>query len=315
MDFDCIEIERRLAIGLNDYLSIQKRHRLVRSGMQLERIAREDERFRLYRRETRDVIHWLSRSRDNSIIWYGEDGFPEFGPLKTNLPYMMLCTGTRPDPAKRCAAIIGTRHATYAGIQEAFRLGMEAVQNSVQVVSGFAEGIDQGGMSGAIAGGGPCIGVLACGHNVEYPGLTSVMRKRILDSGGCVLSRFMPEQKPYKSNFISRNMVIAAYCSFAIAVQAPGRSGTLSTCEFAVQMGKDVFVGSQGIGDRYVQAGTSALFRDGARVINTLSDCPVSGLDLRFHVLEFNQDNGCNDAIGVVRRFGDRAYVVKELIG
>ena len=33
MDFDCIEIERRLAIGLNDYLSIAPRHRLVRSGM------------------------------------------------------------------------------------------------------------------------------------------------------------------------------------------------------------------------------------------------------------------------------------------
>lgn len=315
MDFDCIEIERRLAIGLNDYLSIAQRHRLVRSGMPLEKIAKEDERFRLYRRETRDAIHWLSRSRDNSIIWYGEEDFPEFRPLKAHLPYMIMCTGRRPDPKSSCAAIIGTRHATYAGIQEAFRLGMEAVQNSIQVVSGFAEGIDQGGMSGAIAGGGPCIGILACGHNVEYPGLTAVMRRRILDSGGCVLSRFMPNQTPYKSNFISRNMVIAAYCSFAIAVQAPGRSGTLSTCEFVTQMGKDVYVGSQGIGDRYVQAGTSALFRDGAKVISTLSDCPLSGIDFRFHVLECGEDNTQDDVFGFTQRFGDRTYVVKELIG
>ena len=309
MEYDCVEIERRLAIGFNDYLSIAQRRRLVKSGMDLEKIAKDDERFRLYRRETRDVIHWLSCSRENSIIWHDDEAFPHFGPLRSHLPYMLLCMGQRPQVKRKCAAIIGTRHATYCGIQEAFRFGMEATRNDVQVISGFAEGIDQSGMNGAIAGGGPCIGVLACGHNVEYPALTSMMRKRILDSGGCILSRFSPDQVPYKSNFISRNMVIAAYCSFVIAVQAPGRSGTLSTCEFATHMGKEVYVGSQGIGDRFVQAGTSGLFRDGAKMLTSLSDCDLSDLEVRFHVLETDEQE--YDAF----RYGDRSYVVQSLIG
>ena len=191
---------------------------------------------------------------------------------------------------------------------------MEATQNSVSVISGFAEGIDQSGMNGAIAGGGPCMGVLACGHDVEYPGLTLGMRKRILDSGGCVLSRFAPKQMPYKSNFISRNMVIAAYSSFVIAVQAPGHSGTLSTCDFALQMGKEVYVGSQGVGDRFVQAGTSAMFRDGAKVVSSLSDGMIEGIDCLFHVLECD-DSSPMDASNDMYRFGDRTYVVQKLIG
>ncbi len=309
MDFDCIEIERRLAIGFNDYLSIAQRHRYVVSGTDLERISKEDERFRLYRRETRDVIHWLSCSRDNSIIWYGDKEYPRFSPLKSHLPYMILCTGQRPEADAKRAAIVGTRHATYGGIQEAFRFGMEATRNGVSVISGFAEGIDQGGMSGAVAGGGPCIGVLACGHNVEYPSLTMGLRNRILDSGGCILSRFAPDQVAFKSNFISRNLVIAAYSSFVIAVQAPGRSGTLSTCDFAIHMGKDVYVGSQGIGDRFVQAGTSNLFREGAKVLTSLTDGSLADIVVRFSVIESDEDE--TDAF----RYGDRNYVVQEMIG
>ncbi len=314
MDFDCIEIERRLAIAFNDHLSLAQRHRLICSGTSLEKIAKEDSRFRPYVRETRDVIHWLSRSTENSIIWYKDAAFPCFNPLKAHLPYMLLCMGQRPQKKGECAAIIGTRHATYAGIQQAFRLGMEATENSVQVVSGFAEGIDQSGMNGAIAGGGPCIGVLACGHDVEYPGLTMGIRNRILDTGGCILSRFAPRQVPYKSNFISRNMVIAAYSSFVIAVQAPGHSGTLSTCDFALQMGKEIFVGSQGIGDRFVQAGTSAMFRDGAKVISSLSETQIQGIDFNFHVLECDEELLETES-DESHRFGDRTYVVQKLIG
>ena len=314
MDYDCIETERRLAIALNDYLSLAQRQHLIASGKSLEIILKQDPKFRLYMRETRDIIHWLSRSTENSIIWYKDGAFPLFSPLEAHLPYMLLCEGQRPEKEHRCAAIIGTRHATYAGIQEAFRFGMEATENSVSVISGFAEGIDQSGMNGAIAGGGPCIGVLACGHDVEYPGLTMGMRKRIIDCGGCVLSRFVPRQTPYKSNFISRNMVIAAYSSFVIAVQAPGHSGTLSTCDFAIQMGKEVYVGSQGIGDRFVQAGTSAMFRDGAKVVSSLTDGQIPGIDFRFHVLEYDKRISGGNADDSYR-FGDRTYVVQKLIG
>ncbi|MBR5097903.1 MAG: DNA-processing protein DprA [Spirochaetales bacterium] len=307
MNIDCIEIERRLAIGFNEHLSLAARHRLVCGGQNLEDIPHVDERFNPYIRETRDVLHWLSRSPDNSIIWYGDKEYPSFNPLRAHLPYMLFCTGTKPDMSLPCAAVVGTRHATYAALQQAFRMGMEATENGLSVISGFAEGIDQAGMTGALKGHGPCIGVLACGHDVEYPCLTMEMRRRIVDSGGCVISRFAPQTPSYKSNFLSRNIIIAAYGSFIVAVQAPGKSGTLSTCEFAMQMGKDVYVGSQGVGDRFVQAGTTALFSDGVKVIGSITE--VDGLQHASMVVEAA---GCVSASNV--RFGDCEYMVKKAV-
>ena len=307
MNIDCIEIERRLAIGFNEQLSLAARHRLVCGGQNLEDISHVDERFNPYIRETRDVLHWLSRSPDNSIIWYGDKEYPSFNPLRAHLPYMLFCTGTKPDMSLPCAAVVGTRHATYAALQQAFRMGMEATENGLSVISGFAEGIDQAGMTGALKGHGPCIGVLACGHDVEYPCLTMEMRRRIVDSGGCVISRFAPQTPSYKSNFLSRNIIIAAYGSFVVAVQAPGKSGTLSTCEFAMQMGKDVYVGSQGVGDRFVQAGTTALFSDGVKVIGSITE--VEGLQHASMVVEAA---GCVSASNV--RFGDCEYMVKKAV-
>ena len=307
MNIDCIEIERRLAIGFNEHLSLAARHRLVCGGQNLEDISHVDERFNPYIRETRDVLHWLSRSPDNSIIWYGDKEYPSFNPLRAHLPYMLFCTGTKPDMSLPCAAVVGTRHATYAALQQAFRMGMEATENGLSVISGFAEGIDQAGMTGALKGHGPCIGVLACGHDVEYPCLTMEMRRRIVDSGGCVISRFAPQTPSYKSNFLSRNIIIAAYGSFVVAVQAPGKSGTLSTCEFAMQMGKDVYVGSQGVGDRFVQAGTTALFSDGVKVIGSITE--VVGLQHASMVVEAA---GCVSASNV--RFGDCEYMVKKAV-
>ncbi len=312
MEFDCVEIERRLAIGFNDYLSLAQRDRLVLEGRTLGEISSADPRFSPYTRETRDVIHWLSRSRENHVIWYGESGFPSFKPVRRHLPFMLLCQGQVPEGGP-CMAAVGTRHATYGGLQQAFRLGLEASRNKVTVASGFAEGIDQSVMDGCLAGGGPCIGVLACGHDIEYPGLTSRLRKLIIDKGGCVLSRFAPSEIAYKSNFISRNIVIAAYGDFVVAVQAPERSGTLNTCDYASQMGKDIYVGSEGVGDRFVQVGTTNLFKDGARMLTSLCDVPC--LDLRFRVVECDESVGPKvQPDGELRRFGDRMYVVREMI-
>ena len=307
MDLECIEMERRLAIGFNEYLSLEKRHGLVVSGQSLEEISRNDGRFSHYLRETRDVIHWLSRSRERSIIWYGDAEYPSFSPIKTHLPYMILCEGTRPTLLQRCVGIVGTRHATYGGIQQAFRFGLEATENGMSLISGFAEGIDQSAMRGALEGKGPCMGVLACGHDVEYPCLTSDLRRRMIESGGCILSRFAPKSLAYKSNFLSRNLIIAAYSSFVIAVQAPYKSGTLNTCDYAIQMDKEVFVGSEGVGERFVQYGTTQMFNEGAPVLTSLS--------CKFKVVECDEAHNPHGDPDSVKRFGDRTYIIRREIG
>ena len=314
MEFDRIEMERRLAIGFNEYLTPESRHRLVLSGRTLGEISESDERFRLYADEVRYVIHWLAKREDHSIIWYGDADYPSFSPIRNHLPYMVFCEGKRPMLMQTCAGIVGTRHATYGGIQQAFRFGLEAAQMGMSVISGFAEGIDQSSMRGALDGGGPCMGVLACGHNVEYPCLTSGLRKTMVDGGGCILSRFAPFAPAYKNNFLSRNLIIAAYSSFLVAVQAPYKSGTLNTCDYADQMNKEVFVGSEGVGDRFVQAGTMDLFNQGSAVLTSLVCREISGGEQDFRVVEC-EDRFPGASSDTIKRFGDRCYMIQKEVG
>ena len=315
MELDCIETERRLAIGFNEYLSIENRHRLVMSGEPLEEISRMDGRFNLHLRETRDVIQWLSESLNRSIIWYGDAEYPSFNPIRKHLPYMIFCEGIRPTPMQRCVGLVGTRHATYGGIQQAFRFGLEASEMGMSVISGFAEGIYQSSMRGSLDGGGPCMGVLACGHNVEYPCLTLELRKRMVAGGGCILSRFAPFSPAYKNNFLARNLIIAAYSSFVVAVQAPYKSGTLNTCDYAQQMSKDVFVGSEGVGDRFVQAGTMDLFNQGAAVLTSLACSDISGEEVKFRVVEYDGNPISSNRSVSTKRFGDRYYMIQKEVG
>lgn len=309
MDFDCIEIERRLTIGFNEHLSLTARHRLVLDGIGIAQIMKEDPRFKPYTRETRDVLHWLSRSRENSIIWYGDKDFPDFRPLRAHLPYMLFCRGEHPNTNAECVAIVGTRHATYQALQQAFRFGYESTLNGINMISGFAEGIDQSAMRGALEGRAQCIGVLACGHDVEYPNMTAHFRDRIVDQGGCIISRFAPKEVSYKSNFLSRNMVIAAYCDFAIAVQSPKSSGTLNTCDYVLQMGKELYVGSEGVGDRFVQVGTTGLFNDGAKELVSLGECDRLGDNVTMKVVDVKDFAEISSSM---TRFGDRIYMVTK---
>ena len=189
------------------------------------------------------------------------------------------------------------------------------------VSSGFAEGIDQASMRGCIAAKGACIGVLACGHDVEYPSLTSRLRESIVDCGGCIVSRFAPDTPSYKSNFVSRNMVIAAYSNALVVVQAPEKSGTLITSDYALSMGKDVFVSSAGVGAKDSKpdsrrAGSQALVNDGALVISSMVQWDgfshgnlVRRLEGTAASLSLNAKSFEN---GEAFRFGDQVYIVER---
>lgn len=309
MDYDCIELERRLVIGFNDHLSLAQRRRYIVEGAKVEDLMKADPKFKPYIRESRDVIHWLSCSREHSIIWYGDFCFPDFKPLRAHLPYMLFCRGEKPKTENLIASIVGTRHPSYQAMHQAFRLGYESSLNAIGVISGFAEGIDQSAMKGAMAGPGQCIGVLACGQNVEYPSMTNALKNRIVDCGGCVLSRFAPNEPSYKSNFISRNMIISAYSCFTIAVQAPKSSGTLNTCDYTTQMGKELYVATSGVGESFSQRGTTALFVSGAQVIEAVSDIGFTIGDKLIRVVDVGDIGDFEADEDGKARFGDRLYM------
>lgn len=192
-----------------------------------------------------------------------------------DLPAALLLEGERDDAFDRPrVAIVGTRAATPPGLTDARDLAHALAEAGIAVVSGLAIGIDGAAHTGAIAAGGPTIGVVATGLDVVYPrrhvALTAAVREH-----GLVITEHPHGTGPRPERFPVRNRIIAALADVVVVVEAAARGGALSTAAAALRLGRPVFA-QPGSRRNPVAAGTNALIADGALVLLDPSDVVVA---------------------------------------
>ena len=172
-----------------------------------------------------------------------------------------------------CVAIVGTRAASAYGRAAAMKFAEVLASAGITIVSGGALGIDAAAHEATLSVGGSTVAVLAGGVDKVYPakhrGLFSRIRER-----GALVSQFAIGSKPDYYKFLIRNRLIAGLANLILVVEAPERSGALSTATAAAEMGKDVFVVPSNVENLNFR-GSHALIRDGA----TLCDHPDQILD------------------------------------
>ena len=173
-------------------------------------------------------------------------------------------------PASTSVAVVGSRLATFGGIEIARTIGRELGAAGIQVVSGMALGIDAAAHDGAIDAGGSTVAVLGCGIDVCYPRRHTALRSRIAASGS-VITEEPAGTPPLKYNFPKRNRIIAALALAVVVVEATERSGALSTARWAADLGRDVLAVPGSIRARQ-SSGTNMLIRDGARPFLGIGD-------------------------------------------
>ena len=137
-------------------------------------------------------------------------------------------------------AVIGARSATPYGIAVAEIAGRVAAQSSVAVVSGGARGCDAAAGTAALDAGGVHIAVLGCGADVVYPRSSATLLARTIEAGGLILSLDPWGSPPRKWAFPRRNRVIAALSSAVMITEAGLPSGTFSTAETAMDLGREL---------------------------------------------------------------------------
>ena len=181
-------------------------------------------------------------------------------------PYLLFCRGAIPPSEHPFLGVVGTRYPSGKARKAAFSLAMEVGVIGMGVVSGLARGIDTEAHNGALAGRGYTCAVMGTGADEIYPAENKALARTILDSGGTLLTEYVPSTPPLRYHFPERNRILSGLCRGVAVVEAPARSGALITADFALDQGRDIFVHSQGLhpltGD-----GTMALAADGASVI------------------------------------------------
>lgn len=199
----------------------------------------------------------------------GGPGWPQRLEDLKSPPEVLWSVGTVP-PGRPAVAVVGSRRPTLAGSQIAHDLGRDLARLGVQVISGFARGIDAAAHRGALAGGGSTVAVLGCGLDQPYPREHGELRREIT-AAGSLLSEHPAGVAPLAFHFPLRNRLIAALAAAVVVVEATDRSGALSTAGWAADLGRDVLAVPGSIrSDRSV--GCNRLIRDGARPLLDVGD-------------------------------------------
>jgi DNA processing protein len=183
-------------------------------------------------------------------------------------PAVLFFRGTLPDPEKPLAAVVGTRRPSPAGAAQAYDIGRELGAAGLSVVSGLALGIDALAHRGNLDGGAATFAVLGSGADEIFPSGNRALAKRILETGGSLLSEYPPGTVPRPWRFPARNRIISGLARGVVIVEAPARSGALITARFALEQGRDLWVASAGAASPR-GAGTAKLAEEGAGIIES----------------------------------------------
>lgn len=153
-------------------------------------------------------------------------------------PKELYFVGTIPDLPM--VAIVGSRAITEYGQYMTYRLAYDLAKAGMCIVSGMALGVDAIAHQAALEAGGATLAVLASGLDDPTPRSNHQLFKRILDSGGGVISEYPEGTTPFKQNFPARNRIIAGLSLCTIITEANASSGSLITANFALQANRMV---------------------------------------------------------------------------
>ncbi|ALC15518.1 DNA protecting protein DprA [Desulfuromonas soudanensis] len=183
-------------------------------------------------------------------------------------PALLYLRGTL--PPGDALAVVGARRASPAGQRLTFELCRELASRGIAVVSGLARGIDTAAHQGALAGGGPTVGVLGCGIDRIYPPENADLFNRVA-AEGAVISEYPPDTPPLPGHFPGRNRIISGLCRGVLVVEAALGSGSLITVDFALEQGREVFAVP---GPVYAPAseGVNRLLKEGAHLVTEVGD-------------------------------------------
>ena len=166
-------------------------------------------------------------------------------------------------------AVVGSRDSSKLGNQSVQKI-IKELNNELIIVSGLARGIDTVAHMAALQNGGRTIAVIGTGLDVFYPKANKKLPAYI-GKNHLVLSEYGPGEQPLKFHFPERNRIIAGLCRGVIVAEAKMRSGSLITCERAMEEGRDVFAIPGSILDGKSD-GCHHLIQEGAKCIMSGSD-------------------------------------------
>lgn len=147
---------------------------------------------------------------------------------------------------KKKIAIVGSRHPNQYSQQIIHQISNRLSGGEICIVSGGAIGIDT--IAHKSAGTENTIMIAGTGLDKRYPTINTKMIKEI-EQRGLILSQFEAGVPSNRWNFPLRNELVVALSDILIVAYADINSGTMRSVEYALKMGKKIYVLAHRIGE------------------------------------------------------------------
>ncbi len=218
-----------------------------------------------------DAVKELERVRlmGARVLFDGEKDYPETLKSLPHAPLAIYVLGEIHEA--NSLAIVGTRCPTPYGRRMASRFSREGVSSGLTIVSGLARGIDTEAHRAAVENKGKTWAVLGSGLLNLYPAENKKLSDQIIENGGCLMSEFPLESKPWPACFPMRNRIISGLSWGVLVVEGKEKSGSLITARIAAEQGRSVFA-VPGPVDSPLSEAPHLLISQGAKLVTRFDD-------------------------------------------
>ncbi|MBM2815836.1 MAG: DNA-protecting protein DprA [Ignavibacteria bacterium] len=175
------------------------------------------------------------------IISLWDDDYPQYLKEISYPPLLIFVLGNLQKSDTTSISIVGTRKNSVYGKLTTERFSEFLATRGIIVTSGMAFGIDTIAHKSAITSGGITYAVIASGLNTISPQLAAEFAKKIVESGGAIISEYSCNTVARPGYFPQRNRIISGISKATIVIESGQRGGSLITANFAFDQGREVF--------------------------------------------------------------------------
>ena len=208
------------------------------------------------------------------VLFLLDDDYPVLLREIPDAPVVLYVIGNANLNAVPSLAMVGTRKCTAYGTSfcGSFVSDIASYYPDAVIFSGLAYGIDASSHIAALDNGLKTVAVVAHGLDTIYPAAHRDLARRIIASGGAIVSEYPSGTRPFQRNFLERNRIVAGLSELTFVIESEVRGGAMSTANQAFSYNREVFA----LPGRYTDttsSGTNMLIaRNKARIFTSVAD-------------------------------------------
>lgn len=192
---------------------------------------------------------YFNKKHKISNLFFKEETYPSQLKECTDGPISLNVLGPLKFKNKRIVSVVGSRKCSHHAKEMTQQLISSFQGSEVIVLSGLASGVDTFVHESCLKYNVNTAAILGHGLQMIYPSKNRILAKKILDSGGALISEFDYQKKPNKYSFPQRNRIIAGMSDVTVIIESGIKGGGMITAELANNYAREVMAFPNAIRD------------------------------------------------------------------